>query len=62
MARAAVAIAIVQTEEHQFDAGRCAQNMMLAAWGEGLGSCPAHLPEAEVARLLAIPAGLPSTA
>jgi nitroreductase len=58
VARAAAAIVIVQTEEHQFDAGRCAQNMMLAAWGEGIGSCPAHLPEAEVGRLLAIPPGL----
>lgn len=23
-----------------FDAGRCAQNMMLAAWNEGITSCP----------------------
>jgi nitroreductase len=23
-----------------FDAGRAAQNMMLAAWNEGIGSCP----------------------
>src|SRR6266850_1579444 len=44
MADAAVAIVIAQTEEHQFDAGRCAQNMMVAAWSEGVGSCPAHLP------------------
>jgi nitroreductase len=56
MAGAAVAIASVQTREHHFDAGRCAQNMMLAAWSQGIGSCPAHLPEAEVARLLEIPA------
>ena len=55
MARAVVAIVIAQTREHQFDAGRCAQNMMLAAWNEGIGSCPAHLPEREVARLLDIP-------
>jgi nitroreductase len=58
MADAAVAVVIVQTEGHQFDAGRCAQNMMVAAWGEGIGSCPAHLPEAELARLLGIPPGL----
>ncbi|HEV8441190.1 MAG TPA: nitroreductase family protein [Methylomirabilota bacterium] len=58
MARAAAAIVLVQTQEHQFDAGRCAQNMMLAAWSEGIGSCPAHLPEAELARLLGIPEGL----
>jgi len=55
MSRAGAAIVIVQTREHPFDAGRCAQNMMLAAWNEGIGSCPAHLPEAELARFLAIP-------
>jgi nitroreductase len=49
---------IVQTQEHQFDAGRCAQNMMLAAWRDGIGSCPTHLPEREVARLLGVPDGL----
>ena len=58
LARAAAAIVIVQTREHPFDAGRCAQNMMLAAWNDGIASCPAHLPEAELARLLAIPEGL----
>jgi nitroreductase len=58
MASAAVAIVIVQTERHEFDAGRCAQNMMLAAWGEGIGSCPAHVAEAELGALLGVPAGL----
>jgi nitroreductase len=58
LARAAAAIVIVQTQEHQFDAGRCAQNMMLAAWNDGIGSCPAHLPEPELARLLGIPEGV----
>jgi nitroreductase len=58
MARAAAAVVIVQTREHQFDAGRAAQNMMLAAWNEGIGSCPAHLPEAELAALLGIPGDL----
>jgi nitroreductase len=55
---AAVAIVIVQTERHEFDAGRCAQNMMLAAWSDGIGSCPAHLPETELGRLLGVPAEL----
>jgi nitroreductase len=55
LAHAAAVIVIAQVEPHEFDAGRCAQNMMVAAWGEGIGSCPAHLPEAGVARLLAIP-------
>ena len=52
---AAAIIVIVQTEPHEFDAGRCAQNMMVAAWNDGIGSCPAHLPEADLARLLDIP-------
>ena len=55
LADAAAVIVIAQVERHEFDAGRCAQNMMLAAWAEGVGSCPAHLPEADVARLLGIP-------
>ena len=55
LADAAVVIVIVQTEQHEFDAGRCAQNMMVAAWSEGIGSCPAHLPEAELGRLLGVP-------
>jgi nitroreductase len=58
MADASAAIALVQTERHEFDAGRCAQNMMLAAWSEGVGSCPAHLPEDEVGRLLGVPGTL----
>ncbi len=36
---AALVVAIVG-EASSFDAGRCAQNMMLAAWGEGVVSCP----------------------
>ena len=55
IARSAATVVIAQTHAHEFDAGRCAQNMMVAAWGEGIGSCPAHLPEREVARLLRIP-------
>jgi nitroreductase len=58
LAKAAAVVVIAQTERHEFDAGRCAQNMMVAAWNDGIGSCPAHLPEAEVARLLAIPTDL----
>jgi len=54
---AALVVAIVG-EASGFDAGRCAQNMMVAAWADGIGSCPAHLPEADVARLLSIPDGV----
>jgi len=32
-----------------FDAGRCAQNMMLAAWDEGVVSCPNGIADAEAA-------------
>jgi nitroreductase len=55
LAHAAAVVVIAQVEPHEFDAGCCAQNMMVAAWGEGIASCPAHLPEAAVARLLGIP-------
>ncbi len=55
---AAAVVVIVQTQEHPFDAGRCAQNMMLAAWSDGIGSCPAHLPEGPLGQLLGVPAGM----
>jgi nitroreductase len=39
--RCAVAIAVVLMNERlRFDAGRVAQNMMVAAWALGVGSCP----------------------
>jgi nitroreductase len=43
---AATAIAIVVTGARGFDAGRAAQNMMLAAWNEGVTSCPNGMPDA----------------
>jgi len=58
LADAPIVIVIVQTLEHPFDAGRAAQNMMLAAYNDGIGSCPAHLPEDRVAELLGIPGDL----
>jgi len=33
-----------------FDAGRCAQNMMVAAWAEGITSCPTSMHHPECAR------------
>ena len=57
-ARAAVVLVLVQTRAHAFDAGRCAQSLMLAAWKDGIGSCPGHLPEAAVATLLGCPSDL----
>jgi nitroreductase len=46
LAGAAVAIAIVfdpQFYRGEFDSGRAAQNMMLAAWNGGIGSCLASM-------------------
>jgi nitroreductase len=45
---AALVIAIVG-EAGGFDAGRCAQNMMLAAWGDGVVSCPNGVRDADAA-------------
>ena len=58
LARAAAIVVIAQTQRHEYDAGRCAQNMMVAAWADGIGSCPAHVPEAALGELLAVPADL----
>ncbi len=41
-----------------FDAGRTAQNMMLAAWAEGITSCPVSMHDQECAqRALGLPEG-----
>ena len=45
---AALVVAIVG-EADSFDCGRCAQNMMLAAWGDGVVSCPNGVQDAEAA-------------
>ena len=58
LARAAAIVVIVQTQPHEYDAGRCAQNMMVVAWAEGVGSCPAHVDEARLGALLGVPPGL----
>ena len=44
---AALVVAIVA--KRAFDAGRAAQNMMLAAWNEGVVSCPNGVRDAEAA-------------
>lgn len=48
---AALVVAIVG-EASPFDAGRCAQNMLLAAWNEGVASCPNGVHDAEAAAAL----------
>jgi nitroreductase len=39
------AVAIVVSDSPGFDCGRAAQNMMLAAWNEGITSCPNGMPD-----------------
>jgi nitroreductase len=44
---AAFVVAIVtEGGRRPFDVGRAAQNMMLAAWNEGVASCPNGMPDA----------------
>jgi len=59
VATAAAAVGlVVDSPRALFDAGRCAQNMMLAAWNAGVASCPATMHEAGGAgAFLGIPAG-----
>ncbi len=38
--RGAALVVAVVGEAGGLDVGRCAQNMMLAAWGDGVASCP----------------------
>jgi nitroreductase len=45
---AALVVAIVG-ESSSFDCGRCAQNMMLAAWGDGVVSSPNGAQDADAA-------------
>jgi nitroreductase len=50
---APLAIAVALTAEGtrgEFDAGRAAQNMMVAAWGDGVGSCPLSMHHVDCAR------------
>jgi nitroreductase len=44
-----VAIAVAGGGPTSLDAGRAAQNMMLAAWNEGVVSCPNGIPDADAA-------------
>ena len=48
VALAALVVAIVG-EAGAFDTGRCAQNMMLEAWGDGVVSCPNGIRDADAA-------------
>ncbi|PZS07340.1 MAG: hypothetical protein DLM64_14980 [Solirubrobacterales bacterium] len=51
----AVALVIGGRGPADFDAGRAAQNMILAAWNDGVGSCPNGIADAEeLSRLLGL--------
>ncbi|HXV34705.1 MAG TPA: nitroreductase family protein [Gaiellaceae bacterium] len=52
-AQLVVAIVVSGKGPTSFDAGRCAQSMLLAAWDAGVGGCPNGTPDADaVAKLL----------
>ena len=56
MVIAAVNFAIASTGRGTLDIGRCAQNMVLAGWNEGIGSAPNGVKDAETAsHLLNLP-------
>jgi nitroreductase len=46
-AQLVVAVAVSGKGPVSFDAGRASQNMMLAAWDEGVGSCPNGMTDRE---------------
>lgn len=51
-----VALLTDATKRAEYDAGRCSQNMMLAAWSDGVGSCIASMHrEQEANRILHTP-------
>ena len=57
-AQLVVAIAVRGKGPVSFDSGRAAQNMMLAAWNDGVGSCPNGMPDRErIAELLGLEEG-----
>jgi nitroreductase len=59
LVNAPLAIVIVQERgRRDFDVGRAAQNMMVAAWAEGIHTCPIGLREEAVASAAL---GLPDT-
>ncbi|HUF54124.1 MAG TPA: nitroreductase family protein [Dehalococcoidia bacterium] len=56
-ATAAIAVCL-DPDGLDFDGGRAAQNIMLAAWNEGLGSCPVRIHHPDCGReVLGLPAG-----
>jgi nitroreductase len=57
-AKLVVALSVSGKGPTSFDAGRAAQNMMLVAWNDGIGSCPNGLLDVEATgRLLGLDEG-----
>jgi nitroreductase len=53
-----VAVAVRGKGPVSFDAGRCAQSMLLTAWDQGVGACPNGMPDrAAVGELLGLREG-----
>jgi nitroreductase len=51
LAASALAVAVILLPDGgAFDAGRAAQNMMVAAWAEGIASCPISMHNQDCAR------------
>jgi nitroreductase len=59
LAGASLAVALLcPSDDDRWDLGRAAQNMVLAAWDRGIGSCPVTVYDRGLAReLLGYPAG-----
>jgi len=47
-----VAVLLQDTRRGAYDGGRASQNMVLAAWNDGVGSCPNGFRDEETARTL----------
>ena len=47
--RSATLVVAIVGEAGAFDVGRCAQNLMLGAWGDGVVSCPNGIRDADAA-------------
>ena len=53
---ALVVVLLLESAKNPFDTGRAAQNIMLAAWAEGLTSCPVSVyPDTKVRKVLGYP-------
>jgi len=51
-AQLVVAIIVAGKGPVSLDAGRCAENMLLAAWDQGVGSCPNGMPDRDAVSAL----------